>query len=158
MHAAIYRVIELGLRVTAYLQWLGPLLARLFVGCLFLLSGWGKVHKLAWFGSLFAGWGIPYPSVMASVTAYTELIGGALILVGLLTRIVAIPMIINMLVAITVVKLKEVHSVLDFVSTDEPLYAIALIWLMLDGAGSVSFDYLLEKMANLPGWSHTCDH
>jgi hypothetical protein len=64
-------------------------------------------------------------------------------------------MIINMLVAITVVKLKEVHSVLDFVSTDEPLYAIALIWLMLDGAGSISLDYVLEKMADLPGWSHT---
>ena len=150
---AIRRVIELGLRTAAYLEWLGPLLARLFVGCLFLLSGWSKVHKLAWFGAMFAGWGIPYPFVMASVTAYIELFGGTLILLGLLTRVVAIPMIINMLVAITVVKLKEVHSVLDFVSIDEPLYAIALIWLTLDGAVSVSFDYLLEKMANLPGWS-----
>lgn len=155
MSAVIHRLIEFGLRATAYLQWLGPLLARLFVGCLFLLSGWGKIHKLAWFGSLFAGWGIPYPFVMAWVPAKTELIGGALILVGLLTRIVAIPMIINMLVAITVVKLKEVHSVLDFVSTDEPLYAIVLIWLMLDGAGSISLDYLLEKMADLPGWART---
>src|SRR5690348_4736267 len=58
---AIRRVIELGLRTAAYLEWLGPLLARLFVGCLFLLSGWSKVHKLAWFGAMFAGWGIPYP-------------------------------------------------------------------------------------------------
>ena len=83
MFAVMNRVIEIGLRATAYLQWLGPLLARLFVGCLFLLSGWNKVHKLAWFGSMFAGWGIPYPATMAAVTANTELIGGALILIGL---------------------------------------------------------------------------
>jgi putative oxidoreductase len=155
MFVAIYRFVEFGLRTEAYLQWLGPLLARLFVGGLFLLSGWGKVHKLAWFGAQFADWGIPHPVVMASLTANIELIGGALILIGFLTRIVAIPMIVNMLVAITVVKLKEVHSVLDFVSTDEPLYAIVLIWLMLDGAGSISFDYIVEKTANLHGWSRT---
>ena len=155
MFAVMNRVIEIGLRATAYLQWLGPLLARLFVGCLFLLSGWNKVHKLAWFGSMFAGWGIPYPATMAAVTANTELIGGALILIGLLTRVVAIPMIVNMLVAITVVKMTEVHSLLDFVSLDEPLYAIVLLWLMIEGPGILSFDYLLEKSARLQGWSHT---
>lgn len=155
MLTAINRVVGMGVRATAYLQWLGPLLARLFVGCLFLLSGWNKVHKLAWFGAMFAGWGIPYPAIMAAIAANTELIGGALILIGLFTRVVAIPMVVNMLVAITVVKMKEVHSLLDFLSLDEPLYTIALLWLMLEGPGVVSFDYLLERMGNLPGWSHT---
>lgn len=153
MSGLAYRFIEFSLRLAARLRWLPPLLARLFVGCLFLLSGWGKVHRLAWFTNNFAAWGIPDPAFMAPFVAYTELIGGGMILVGLLTRVVAIPMLANMAVAVAMVKIKEVHTLLDFVSFDEPLYMIVFLWLMIDGPGIISLDYLLERLLKLDGWS-----
>jgi hypothetical protein len=39
----------------------------------------------------FTGWGIPFPAFNAALSAYTELIGGALVMLGLVTRLAAIP-------------------------------------------------------------------
>jgi len=62
---------------------------------------------------------------------------------GLGMRLVSIPMIINMAVAIVTVKLKEVSGRSDFVNLDEPLYALFYVWLLFSGAGAVSVDALL---------------
>ena len=45
----------------------------------------------------------------------------------------SIPMIINMLVAILKVNLKSVNNLDDFVELDEPLYALAYLWLLMSG-------------------------
>ena len=89
------RVIEFSLYLAERLRWLPPLIARLFVGYLFAHSGWDKVHRLDWFTANFQHWGIPHPYFMARLTAFTELIAGAMMLVGLLTRLVAIPLLID---------------------------------------------------------------
>ena len=44
-------------------------------------------------------------------------------------RFVSIPMIIDMIVAILTVKLKNVGSLDDFAELDEPLYALSFVWL-----------------------------
>src|SRR5713226_249480 len=111
----------------------GPaaLLTRLFVGGFFMSTGWGKMHHLDDFAKNFAGWGIPYPHFNAALSAYTEFYGGLLTVLGLATRLVAIPMIINMLVALFSVVLRlNVSSLGDFLNTDEPLYALTYLWLM----------------------------
>lgn len=43
-------------RVSRYLTWLGPLFARLTVGWVFLLSGWGKLNNLPQVTENFIGW------------------------------------------------------------------------------------------------------
>ncbi|MGO9602837.1 MAG: DoxX family protein [Candidatus Binataceae bacterium] len=121
------------LAIARSLDWLPPLLLRLFVGYFFYETGWGKVHNLDSFAQRFADWGIPYPYFNAVLSAYTELIGGALTIAGLGTRLISIPMIINMIVAVRSVKLKSVGSLDDFVELDEPLYALAYFWLMNRG-------------------------
>jgi putative oxidoreductase len=126
---------------------------RLFVGYFFFETGWGKIHNLDAFAERFAGWGIPYPYFNAVLSAYTELIGGALIVAGLLTRIVAIPLIINMFVAIVSVKLASVSSLNDFVELDEPLYLLSFFWLMFAGPGVVSLDFFLERAAGIRDWA-----
>jgi uncharacterized membrane protein YphA (DoxX/SURF4 family) len=50
---------------------------------------------------------------------YTEFLGGALTILGLGMRFVSIPMIINMIVAIITVKLKNVGGLDDFAELDE---------------------------------------
>ena len=132
-------------------EWVAQLLVRLFVGYFFMETGWGKLHNLDGFAQRFAGWGIPYPYFNASLSAYTEFIGGLLTVAGLGTRLVSIPMIINMLVAILKVNLMQVSSLDDFSELDEPLYALVYLWLLLSGAGWVSIDYLVSRALGLTG-------
>jgi putative oxidoreductase len=126
-------------------DWIAQLLVRLFVGYFFVETGWGKLHNLEGFAQRFAGWGIPYPHFNAALSAYTELVGGLLIVFGMATRLATIPMIINMTVAILAVNLKRVSSLDDFVELDEPLYALTFLWLLLSGPGWVSVDYLARR-------------
>jgi putative oxidoreductase len=133
-------------------QWIAQLLVRLFVGYFFVETGWGKLHNLDGFAQRFAGWGIPYPYFNAALSAYTEFIGGWLTVFGIGTRLVSIPMIINMLVAILQVNLKHVTSLDDFVELDEPLYALAYLWLLLSGPGWVSVDYLAGCVFGQAPW------
>ena len=147
------RILTACLALARRLDWLPPLLLRLFVGYFFFETGWGKAHNLDTFAERFAGWGIPYPYFNAVLSAYTELVGGALLVVGLLTRVVAIPLIINMFVAIVSVKLASVSGLNDFVELDEPLYLLSFFWLMVAGPGVVSLDFLLARAAGMREWA-----
>src|SRR5229473_6417569 len=137
------------LRQLKNFDWLPTLLTRLFVGYFFFETGWAKLHDLPTFTQRFAEWGIPYPAFNAALSAWTETVGGALTIVGLTTRLVSIPMIINMIVAVVSVKLAKVSGLSDFVELDEPLYGLAFLWLMFSGPGKVSVDYLLARVFGL---------
>jgi putative oxidoreductase len=125
--------------------WLAALLMRLFVGYFFFETGLAKLHNLDAFTARFVQWGIPHPAFNAALSAYTECIGGALTIVGFGTRLVSIPMMINMAVAIITVKMKSVAGLSDFVELDEPLYALVYFWLLISGAGWLSVDYLIRS-------------
>jgi len=128
--------------------WIPALLIRFFVGYFFMETGWGKIHNLDAFTMRFAQWGIPYPGFNAALSAYTEFLGGALTILGLGMRFVSIPMIINMIVAVLTVKLKNVSGLDDFVELDEPLYALSFVWLFFSGAGCLSVDFLLRQFVD----------
>ena len=55
-------------------------------------------------------------------------------------------MIINMVVAILTVKLKNVGGLDDFAELDEPLYALSFVWLFFSGAGWLSVDGFLKQV------------
>jgi uncharacterized membrane protein YphA (DoxX/SURF4 family) len=87
-----------------YLDGLGPLALRLFLVPVFWMAG---THKLAgieqtieWFGNPDWGLGLPFPTLLAYLAAYTEAIGALLLLLGLATRWITVPLMITMLVAI----------------------------------------------------------
>jgi len=122
------------------------LLVRLYLGYFFFETGIGKVQNLDLMTERFIEWGIPFPAFNAALSGYTELIGGALLLLGLATRAVCVPLFINMVVAVLSVKLAAVTSLSDFVELDEPLYALSFMWLFFRGPGPVSLDHLLWNM------------
>jgi putative oxidoreductase len=130
-------------------EWIVQLLVRLFVGYFFMETGWGKLHNLEGFARRFAGWGIPWPHFNAALSAYTEFIGGLLTIFGISARLVSIPMIINMLVAILKVNVMTVKDLDGFVELDEPLYALTYLWLLISGPGWVSVDYLISRVFRL---------
>ena len=82
------------------------ILIRLVVGGVFLSEG---VQKFLFPNEngvgRFTKIGIPAPEVMAPFVGVVEIVCGALILIGLLTRLAAIPLIIDMLVAILSTKI-----------------------------------------------------
>jgi putative oxidoreductase len=123
--------------------WIPPLLIRLFVGYFFFVTGLAKAQNLDAMAERFGEWGIPFPGFSAALSGYTELLGGALIVLGLLTRLASIPLFINMVVAIVVVNVRRVSGLDEFVELSEPLYALVFLWLLLSGPGRVSLDHVL---------------
>ncbi|MBC3764314.1 DoxX family protein [Neptunicella marina] len=83
---------------------LAPLLLRLYLAPIMIQAGWTKYlafdDTAAWFGNSDWGLGLPFPVLLATLAVAAELIGGVLLLLGIATRLVSIPLMITMLVAI----------------------------------------------------------
>ena len=82
---------------------IAPLLMRLYLAPIMMQAGWNKFQSfdstVAWFGNADWGLGLPFPELMVILAAGTELIGGALLVIGLAVRWVSIPLMATMLVA-----------------------------------------------------------
>lgn len=80
------------------------LLLRLYLAPVFWMAGISKFHSfdstVEWFGNNDWGLGLPFPWVMAFLATATELAGAVLLTLGLFTRLISIPLIVTMLVAI----------------------------------------------------------
>lgn len=106
---------------------------------------WQDINSVAdWFGSI----GIFAPKLNAYLAASTEMAGVFMLALGLGTRIISIPLIITMLVAI-----KTVHWANGFSSADNgyeiPLYYMLMLIVTLTfGAGKISVDHFIKKYIN----------
>jgi len=125
--------------------WIPALLVRLFVGYFFFVTGVAKVRNLEAMAERFAEWGIPLPVFSAALSGWTELVGGALLVVGLLTRLASIPLFINMVVAVATVNIRRVEGLDEFVELAEPLYALVFLWLFFTGPGRISLDHWIWR-------------
>jgi putative oxidoreductase len=126
-------------------SWVGPLALRLSLGAVFLGTGWGKLHNLPQFTSFLTELGIPFAAAQAPVLASIELVGGALILLGLFTRLAALPLMGIMIVAILTAKRAEIDGVRTLLAFDEFTYLAGFLWLFVAGAGKASLDALLFR-------------
>ena len=127
------------------------ILIRLMVGGVFLSEGVQKFLFPADVGAgRFLRIGLPAPEFLAAWVACWEILAGALILVGLLTRLAAIPMIANMLVAIAVTKIPILTSDGFWTMAHESRTDYAMlsgsIFLLVVGGGASSLDtWLLRR-------------
>lgn len=120
-------------------------LVRLMVGAVFLSEG---IQKFLFSDQLGAGRfikiGIPAPELLAPFVGAVEIVCGALVLIGLLTRLAAIPLIINMLVAIASTKIpillgKGFWAIAHEARTDWSML-LGSTFLLIVGAGPWSLD------------------
>lgn len=137
------------LNLAQALDWLAPLVVRLFFGYFWLETGWAKLHNLDGATARFVEWGIPFPAFSAPFSAGAEFVCGGLIMVGLFTRFSAIALLINMIVAIALVVIKNVNSFDDFVELDEFAYILIFFWLLMAGPGKISVDTLISRWLGL---------
>lgn len=133
------------------LRWLAPLVVRLSVGAVFIGAGWGKLQDPGSVTAFFSELGIPWPAFNARFVAANELVCGVAIFLGLGTRLLALPLIGDMAVAILTAKRDDVEGLLTFLALDEFLYVAVLVWLVLVGAGPVSLDALVGRARALAG-------
>lgn len=106
---------------------------------------WSDIGSVAeWFGSI----GIPFPVLNAYMAASTELLGVVLLALGLFTRLISIPLIVVMVVAIVTVHLGSGFSAAEG-GFEIPLYYMTFLFVLTTfGAGKASLDYFLfEKNA-----------
>ena len=119
------------------------LLARLAVAYGFYepaVNKWKDIDGIAsWFGSI----GIPMPTLNAYMAASTEAIGVILLTIGLFTRLISVPLMVIMVVAITTVHLAHGFSAGDN-GFEIPLYYMLFLFIFAShGAGKFSVDYFL---------------
>lgn len=122
------------------------LLVRLSLAAIFVPSGWGKIHDLAKVTGYFTELGIPMPHANAILVSLTELGCGALLLVGLATRLAALPIVANMAVAIITAKRDDLHGPVDLFALDEFLYIVMSLVIVALGAGLLSLDALAVRI------------
>ena len=127
-------------------SFLGPTLARLTVGLVFMGTGWGKLHSLPDVTDFFASLHIPAPGFNARLAACTEFFGGILVLLGLATRVAVLPMAFTMVIAILTAKRADIDGLTTLVGFEEWSYLVFFVWLALVGAGPVSLDTLIRKL------------
>ena len=136
-----------GLVAARRLDWLAPLVGRVTLGVLFVSTGWGKVHGLDKVTAFFTELGIPAPGLNAHLVSFLELFGGALLVVGLGSRLVALPLIGSMAVAILTAQRDQVHGLPDLFGLVEWTYLVLLLWVASAGPGRISLDHLLSRRA-----------
>lgn len=141
----ISRLRRLILRVASALRWLPPTVARLTLGWIFLQSGWGKLNNLPKVIAFFTQLGVPAPRLQAPLVGGTELLCGALMLLGLGTRLASLPLIGTMLVAIVTAKRAELHELSDLFGFAEYLYIVLCLWMGAYGAGPLSLDAIFAR-------------
>jgi putative oxidoreductase len=143
--SAFHAIRGRALSILAKLDWLALLSGRLAVGLLFVSTGWGKVHSIPKVMSFFEQLGIPAPGFHAVLVAWTELLCGSALVLGLCTRLAAVPLAITMVVAIVTAKLPDIHGIFDLVGADEFTYLVVLVMLVILGPGRAAIDHMIAR-------------
>lgn len=132
-------------RIANHFLWAGPLIARITVGYVFMLTGWGKLQNLDRVTEYFTSLGIPAPHILTPFVSGLECFGGLFLILGVLTRISAGGLAVTMIVAIITAKWAEVDSLHTLLGFEETLFLAIFTWLAICGAGKASLDHLIAK-------------
>lgn len=117
------------------------LIIRAVTGVIFIAHGWQKLFVYGFGGvsGAFAHMGVPAPEVLGPFVALVEFFGGVALVIGLLTRLAALGLAFNMLVAMALVHIKSGFFNPGGIEFPLSLFAAAIV-LVFTGAGSFSSD------------------
>jgi putative oxidoreductase len=120
---------------------MGIALVRIITGVTFIAHGYLKFFVMGIPGTtgFFSQVGVPAPGIAAPLVATLELAGGIALVLGLLTRVAALGLAIDMLVAIILVRLKGGFFAPNGAEF-EILLCVACVALVIAGAGALSID------------------
>jgi putative oxidoreductase len=148
MMQLVDRYYRLLIRVSSSLQAPFLLAVRLYWGWQFMQTGWGKLNDVGKVVQFFTSLGIPAPALNAYFVSALELGGGLLLILGLGSRLIALPLVIDMFVAYIAADREALFSIISnpdkFMGAAPFTFLIASLIVLIFGPGRVSADALLE--------------
>lgn len=143
------RLYGLFLKVVNSLQSPFLVFIRLYGGWQFLQSGIGKISHIDKVVQYFTQLGIPAPSLNAHFNAGLETVGGILLILGLGSRIISVPLLLSMIVAYITAEREAWTSLFSdstkfFAADAFPFFLTALL-ILLFGPGLFSLDTLIKR-------------
>ena len=145
----VRRAYELLVMVGNFLQ--APLLfvLRVFFFWQLFLAGKGKLLNIERTAEFFGSLNIPMPLFNAYLASATECFGGLLLVVGLASRLVAIPVAFTMIVAYVTADYEAVASLFSdpdkFVAAAPFPYLLTALLVLAFGPGAISIDALIKR-------------
>jgi putative oxidoreductase len=138
-------LISIGTKLQCFLL----LAIRLFWGWQFFRTGKGKLMHLDRTAGFFESLNIPLPKVNAILAGTTEAAGGLLLLLGLGSRIVSVPLMFVMVIAYATADQEAVQAIFSdpdkFTSASPFLFLLAALIIFCFGPGKLSLDALLKR-------------
>jgi putative oxidoreductase len=147
----IRRAYELLVMVANCLQ--APLLLalRVYFFWQLFLAGMGKLLNIGRTAEFFGSLNIPMPVFNAYLASATECFGGLLLVVGLASRLVAIPVAVTMIVAYVTADYEALTSILSdpdkFVAAAPFPFLLVALLVLAFGPGAISIDALIKRFA-----------
>ena len=124
------------------------LLVRVYWGWQLSQNGWAKLHNLPKVTDFFSSLGLPAPHATATFVSTFEFVCGILLAFGLLSRIAALGLVIDMFTAYWTA---DHVALLAFVSDPDKfqnaasfIYLFVGLLILIFGAGKISLDHLLD--------------
>jgi putative oxidoreductase len=131
------------------------LLVRLYWGWQLIESGWGKLHHLDKVTEFFTSLNLPMPAQMAVFISCVEFFGGLFLAIGLFSRITALVLTINMIMAYATADREALFSIISdpdkFYAAAPYVFLIASLIILIFGPGKFCVDSLFRRFAHLPG-------
>ncbi len=130
------------------------LAVRLYWGWQLVQSGWGKLHHLQNVTEYFTTLNLPVPAQMALAISCLEFFGGIFLAVGLLSRLTALALTVNMIMAYVTGDREALQSIFSdpdkFYAAAPYVFLIASLIILIFGPGKLSLDTLLERLLGPP--------
>jgi putative oxidoreductase len=133
--------------LVSYLQSPFLVLVRLYWGWQLIESGWGKLHNLPKVTEFFSSLGLPVPAQTAVAISCLEFFGGIFFAIGLLSRLTALAMTINLIMAYITADREALFSIFSdpdkFYAAAPYTFLFASLMVLIFGPGKFALDALL---------------
>jgi putative oxidoreductase len=135
------------IRVSNSLQSPFLLVVRLYWGWQFAQTGWGKLGDVGKVTNFFTTLGIPAPALNAWFVSGLEFAGGILLILGLGSRLIALPLAIDMVVAYIAADREALGKIFSdpdkFYAAAPYTFLVASLIVLIFGPGKYSVDAML---------------
>ena len=149
MNETLGNLYRLLIRIANSLQSPFLLAVRLYWGWQFAQTGWGKLGDINKVIGFFTSLGIPAPALNAWFVSGLELVGGVLLILGLGSRLIALPLVFDMLVAYATADAEAFGKIFSdpdkFYAAAPFTFLFASLIVLIFGPGKFSLDAMLTS-------------
>src|SRR5437868_7675271 len=139
--------------LVSYAQTPFLLFVRLYWGWQLAQSGWGKLHNIDKVTEFFTSLGLPAPGLTAHFIASLEFVGGILLILGLASRLNALVLTINMIMAYITADHDALLSIFKdpdkFYAAAPYTFLVASLLILIFGPGLFSLDAVIARLKHL---------